>query len=59
MDHVADMDWDWDENKFVIEIFPKLIEKRGLKCQFSEIVIIIKKLQIYPSNLCLISPNSH
>jgi len=41
MDHVADVDSDWGENKFVIEFFSKLIEKRGVQSQFFEIIIII------------------
>jgi len=35
MDHVVDVDWGWGENKFVIEVFPKLIEKRGVQDQVS------------------------
>ena len=34
MDHVGDVDWGWDENKFVIKIFLKLSEKGEVQSQF-------------------------
>ena len=30
MVHVADVDWSWGENKFVTEMFLKLVEKKGV-----------------------------